>query len=83
MNQADKQEEAVAKALGPLAYEKVFIYQTDTENFTQVYIDDEALLSGEVANLFGKDFLVKKSNCDDRSLFITNLKISQEGNWAV
>lgn len=83
MNQADKQEEATAKALGPLAYERVFIYQTDTENYTQIYIEDESLSSGEVANLFDKNFLVKKSNCDNRSLFITNLKISKEGNLAV
>ena len=83
MNQADKQEEAVSKALGALAYEKVFIFQTSNENYIQIYIDDESLSSGEVANLFGQDFLVKKLNCDNRSLIITNLGISQERNWAV
>jgi hypothetical protein len=74
MNMADKQEALVAKTLGTLAYESVFIYQTDNEQWTRIYIFDDALLSADISGYFGSDFSVAITT-DIRSLLIRNNKI--------
>jgi len=74
VNMADKQEVSVAKALGALAYESVFIYHTDNEQWTRIQIVDDALLNADIAGYFGCDFSVAITT-DIRSLLIRNNKI--------
>jgi hypothetical protein len=74
MNMAEKQEISVAEALGALAYDSVFIYQTDNEQWTRIQIVDDALLGIDIASYFGWHFSVAITT-DIRSLLIRNNKI--------
>jgi hypothetical protein len=74
MNMAEQQESSVAKALGALAYDSVFIYQTDNEQWTRIQIVDDALLNADIAGFFGCDFSVAITG-SVRELLIRNNKM--------
>jgi hypothetical protein len=85
MNMAEKQEASVAKTLGALAYESVFIYETDNETWTRVQITNEFFTRGVIAALFGPEFTVVQDARDDRGLLIRNnklLKSSKQDDFA-
>ena len=68
MNQAEKLENAVAKALGNLAYNDVFIYPTSSEMFVRIELHAD---SKEVATLrLSKKFILTADTVHTGSLLV-------------
>ena len=85
MNMAEKQLASVEKTLGKLAYESVFIYETDNETWTRIQITSAFFTRGVIAALFGPEFTVIQDARDDRGLLIRNdklLKSSKQDDFA-
>jgi hypothetical protein len=76
MNAAEKQEASVVKVLGELAYNDVFIYETDNEDWIALVIRGD-LMRNQVAKLFNRNFDVKFDEKFDNTLLIRNNKIAK------
>lgn len=77
-NTAEKQTDSVAKVLGDLAYENVFVYETSHELWTRIVMQDETLTREELAKMFSPKFTVENDDTDIRSLYISNTKIGYD-----
>jgi hypothetical protein len=82
MNTAAKQEASVAKALGSLAYESVFIYPTSNELWTRVQIQNNHITTYDLAQFFSPvDFSIKNDDEDlAGSLLVRNNKLAKVVN---
>lgn len=75
MNKAEKLENAVAKTLGAMAYETVYIHPTSSERFVEIILQGELASNPEsVTKLFGKKFTVTASTYDPRSFIISKAR---------
>jgi hypothetical protein len=78
MNFAERQEALVAKALGSLAYESIFIMPTSSEHWTRISVQDADLTLEEVSKLLGKKFTVRNDYVDPRTFWACDNKIAKE-----
>jgi hypothetical protein len=78
MNAAARQEASVAKALGSLAYESIFIQPTSSEHWTRISAQDRDFTLEEISKLLGKKFTVRNDYVDSRTFWACDNKIAKE-----
>ena len=76
-NMSEKQYDSTVKALGALAHEEIFVFQTSNENWTLCEIQDCDIERDDIVKIFGKNFTIDLDPRNELGFFVRNNKLSK------